>query len=172
MYWLIPWQKGVVISLIYSIVFLWDLFVLGLVLSGEDLIKITKSHMRSTCRKVKSQASYPESTVCQLANSQLGSPLEPVTSEPRVSPVLLKHMTFRILLTHTIYILITHRKYKEPIERKILREVSTTYPPYLRESYSFLERNHSSLFSFPLPLLYPLRRDLYPNTTHTHSKCW
>ena len=118
MYWLIPWQKCVVISLIYFIVFLWDLFVLGLVLSGGDLIKTAKSHMRSTCRKVKSQASYPESTVCQLANSQLGSPLEPVSSKPWVSPVLLKHMTFRILLTHTIHTLITHWKCKEPIERK------------------------------------------------------
>ena len=42
---------------------------MGLVLSDEDLIKTTKSHMTSTCRKVKSQASYPESTVCELANS-------------------------------------------------------------------------------------------------------
>ena len=55
---------------------------MGLVLSDEDLIKTTKSHMTSTCRKVKSQASYPESTVCQLANSQLGSPLKPVSSKP------------------------------------------------------------------------------------------
>ena len=130
MYWLIPWQKCVVISLIYFIVFLWDLFVLGLVLSGGDLIKTAKSHMRSTCRKVKSQASYPESTVCQLANSQLGSPLEPVSSKPWVSHVLLKHMTFHILLTHTIYTLITCRNCKESIERKTLREVSTTHPPY------------------------------------------
>ena len=34
---------------------MWDLFVLGLVISGGDLIKTTKSHMRSTCRKLKSQ---------------------------------------------------------------------------------------------------------------------
>ena len=57
-------------------------------------------------------------------------------------------------------------------KKKTLREVSTTHPPYFRESYSFLERNLCNLFSFPLPLLYPLRGDLYPNTTHTHSKCW
>ena len=31
------------------LVFLWDLFVIGLVLCGGDLIKIVKSHMRSTC---------------------------------------------------------------------------------------------------------------------------
>ena len=51
--------KSVVIALIYFLVFLWDLFVMGLVLSDGDLIKTAKSHMRSTCRKVKSQASYP-----------------------------------------------------------------------------------------------------------------
>ena len=37
---------------------------------------------------------------------------------------------------------------------------------------TFLERNICNLFSFPLLLLYPLKGDLYPNTTHTHSKCW
>ena len=46
--------KNVVIALIYFLVFLWDLFVMGLVLSGEDLIKTVESHMRSTCRKVNS----------------------------------------------------------------------------------------------------------------------
>ena len=56
--------KGVVIALIYFLVFLWDLFVMGLVLSDEDLIKTTKDHIRSICRNVKSQANYPESTVC------------------------------------------------------------------------------------------------------------
>jgi len=144
---------------------------MGLVLSGGDLIKTAKSHMKSTCRKVKSQANCPESTICQLANLRLESPLEPVTSEPQVSLVLLKHMTFRILLTHTIYTLITHKKCKEPIERKTLREVTTTHPPYERESHSFLERNLCSLFSFPLTLIYLLRGDLYPNTTHTHLEC-
>ena len=86
--------------------------------------------------------------------------------------VLLKHMTFCILLTHTIYTLITHRYGKELIERKTLRNVSTTHPPYYGKSYSFLERNLCSLFSFPLPLLYSLRGDMYPNTTHTHLECW
>ena len=33
---------------------LWDLIVKGLVLSGEDLIKIVEGHMNSTCRKLKS----------------------------------------------------------------------------------------------------------------------
>ena len=38
--------KSVIIALIYFIIFLWDLFVMGLVLSGEDLIKATEGHMR------------------------------------------------------------------------------------------------------------------------------
>ena len=48
--------KSAVIALIYFLVFLSDLFVMGLVLSGEDLIKIAEGHMRSTCRKVNNQA--------------------------------------------------------------------------------------------------------------------
>ena len=122
--------KSVVIALIYFLVFLWDLFVMSLVLSDEELIKTTKGHIRSTCRKVKSQASCPKSIVCQLANSRLGSPLALVASEPWGSPVLLKYMTFHILLTHTIYTFITHINCKEPIVRKSLRNVSTTHPPY------------------------------------------
>ena len=47
--------KSVVIVLIYFLVFLWDLFVMALVLSGEDLIKTIEGHVRSTCRKVNSQ---------------------------------------------------------------------------------------------------------------------
>lgn len=123
-------KKSVVIALIYFLLFLWDLFVMSLVLSDEDLIKTTKSHMRSTCKKVKSQGNYPESTVCQLANSRLGSPLASVASESRDAPVLLEHMTFHILLTHIIYTLITHINCREPIERKTLRKVFTTHPPY------------------------------------------
>ena len=51
--------KSVVIALIYFLVFLWDLFVMSLVLSGENLINTAKGHMRSTCRKVNSQARCP-----------------------------------------------------------------------------------------------------------------
>ena len=59
-------------------------------------------------------------------NSQLAL----VASDPRSFPILLKIVTFCILFTHAIYTLITHRNYKKPIERKILRKVSTTHPPY------------------------------------------
>ena len=60
----------------------------------------------------------------------LDSQPAPVASDPRSSPVLLKIVTFRILITHTIYTLITHINCKEPIERKTLRNVSTTHPPF------------------------------------------
>ena len=46
--------KSVVIILIYFLIFLWDLFAMSLILSGEDLIKIAEGHMRTTCRKVNS----------------------------------------------------------------------------------------------------------------------
>ena len=130
MYWLIPWQKGVVIALIYFLVFLWDLFVMGLVLSGENLIKIAEGHMRSTCRKLNSQARCPSQySLFRKVTRNLDSRLAPVASDPRSSPVLLKIVTFLIPITHTIYTLIIQRNGKEPIERKTLREVSTTHPP-------------------------------------------
>ena len=56
--------NSVVIALIYFLVFLWDLFVMGLVLSGKNLIKTVEGHMRSTCRKVNSQAKFQLSTAC------------------------------------------------------------------------------------------------------------
>ena len=46
--------KSVVIILIYFLIFLWDLFAMSLILSGEDLIKIAEGHIRTTCRKVNS----------------------------------------------------------------------------------------------------------------------
>ena len=56
--------KSVVIVLIYFLVFLWDLFIMGLVLIGEDLIKTVEGHVRSTCKKVNSQARFQLSTTC------------------------------------------------------------------------------------------------------------
>ena len=51
--------NSVVIAQIYFLVFLWDLFVMSFVLSGEDLTKTVEGHMRSTCKKVNSQAGCP-----------------------------------------------------------------------------------------------------------------
>ena len=99
------------------------------------------------------------------------SRLVPVVRMSRQKALFCRKMTFHI--PHILYYKYhcTYEMRKMAIERKTLREVSTTHPPYQRESYSFLERNLCSLFSFPLPLLYPLRGDLYPNTTHTYSEC-
>ena len=103
---------------------------MGLVLSGENLIKIAEGHMRSTCRKLNSQARCPSQySLFRKVTCDLDSRLAPVTSDPRSSPVLLKIVTFLIPITHTIYTLIIQRNGKEPIERKTLREVSTTHPP-------------------------------------------
>ena len=104
---------------------------MGLKLSGEDLIKTVEAHMRSTCKKVNNQARCPaQYSLSRRLTHDLDSRLAPVASDLRSSPVLLKIVTFRILITHTIYILITHRNYKELIERKTLREVFTTHPSY------------------------------------------
>ena len=46
--------NSVVIEQSYFLVFFRDLFVMGLVSSDEDLIKIVEGHMRSTCKKVNS----------------------------------------------------------------------------------------------------------------------
>ena len=110
---------------------MWDLFVMGLVLSGEDFINTTEGHMRSTCKKVNNQAMCPaQYSLSRRVTRDLDLRLEPVASDSRSSPVLLKIVIFRISITHTIYTLITHRNYKKPIERKILRKISTTHPPY------------------------------------------
>ena len=102
--------KSVIIALIYFLIFLWDLFVMGLVLSGEYLIKIAEGHIRNTCRKVNSQARCPaQNSLSRRLSRDLDLRLAPVANDPQSSPVLLEIMTFRILITHTIYTLITHR---------------------------------------------------------------
>ena len=118
--------KSVVIVLIYFLVFLWDLFVMGLVLSGRDLIKTAKIHMRSTCQKLKIQVLTVEveESCASCANCFHDS------GDPRASLVKGFLSVTYLPITHTIYTLITHKKCKEPIERKTLREVSTTHPSY------------------------------------------
>ena len=123
--------KSVVIILIYFLIFLWDLFAMSLILSGEDLIKIAEGHIRTTCRKVNSQARCPaQYSLSRKLTCNLDSRLALVLSDLRSSPVLLKIVTFCIPITYTIYTLITHINGKEPIERKTLGEVFTTNPPY------------------------------------------
>ena len=102
-------KKNVVIALIYFLVFLWDLFVMDLELSGEDLIKIAEGHMRSTCWKVNNLARCPaQYSLSRKVTHDLDLQLALVVSDPRCTPILLKIVTFLFLFTHTIYTLITH----------------------------------------------------------------
>ena len=72
-----------------------------------------------------------------------------------------------LLFTHTIYSLIIHKSMRGHSERKTLDMFSTTHTPiFQRESYSSLVRNHSSLFSFPLPLSYLERRFVPKHNSH------
>ena len=89
---------------------LWDLFVMGLVLSSEDLIKTVEGHMGSTCRKMNSQERYPtQYSLSRRLSRDLDLRLALIESNLRSSLVLLKMVTFRIPITHTIYTFITHR---------------------------------------------------------------
>ena len=67
-------------------------------------------------------------------------------------------MTF-LPFTHTIYTIVTHKCKGDHSERKTLDKFFTIHTSiFQKESYSSLVRNHSSLFSFPLPLSYLERR--------------
>ena len=102
---------------------------MGLVLSGENLIKTAEGHIRSTCRKVNSQARCPtQYSMSRRITRDLDSQLAPVASDSRSAPILLKIVTFRILFT-PVYTFITHINCEEPIKRKTLKEVFTTHPP-------------------------------------------
>ena len=105
------------------------------------------------------QSSQVSSSVqlVQEGNSQLAL----VASDPRGSPILLKIATFHILITHTIYTLIIYRNDKEPIERKTLRKVSTTHPPYQRELLILREKSLQSLLLHS-PIVIPIERRFIP----------
>ena len=77
---------------------------MGLVLSGEDLIKTIESHMRSTCKKVNSQARCPtQYSLSRKVTHNLDSRLALVVRDLQSSSVLPKIVTFYIPITHTIY---------------------------------------------------------------------
>ena len=77
-----------------------------------------------------------------------------------------------ISFTHTIYTLVTHKCKRGHLERKTLDRFSTTHThPSFRESYSSLSENSFVVSSLSFSHCYTLRRDLYPNTTHTYSEC-
>ena len=152
--------KSVVIALIYFLVFLSDLFVMGLVLSGEDLIKIAKGYMRSKCRKLNSQARcLTQYSLSRQVIHDLDSRFASVVSDLQSSLVLLKIVTFCFPITHTIYTLITHKNCGEPIERKTLRDVFETHPPYERERELLILREKSlQSLLLPSPIVIPIER--------------
>ena len=51
------------------------------------------------------------------------------------------------------------------------REVSTTHPPSQRDLLILEQEFLSSIFFLTLSHCHTLRRDLYPNKTHTYSNC-
>ena len=80
-------------------------------------------------------------------------------------------MTF-LPFTLTIYTLITHRNCKEAIQRENpqIGFLQHTHPSF-KETATHPQRE-IILASFPsLSHCHTLREDLYPNTTHTFSKC-
>ena len=87
---------------------MWDLFVTGLVLSGADLIKTAKSHMRSICQELKSQvlAVKVEESCASYASCFRDS------GDPRISLVREFLSVTYLPIIHTIYTLITHRNGK------------------------------------------------------------
>ena len=142
---------------------------------GSRLASRQKLHTRRACKGAEQSCQLEHYRTKIQTGHSANSRLELATQSSRevkspASPVLEK-LTIRIPFSH---------QYKYPSfpqnmggysERKTLREVSSNTKP-IRESYSFLERNLYSLFSFPLSLSYLLRGDFYPNTTHTHLECW
>jgi len=91
----------------------------------QDICRSHEKHMQEG-----EQLGQVSSLVQLVQEVNLRLRFTPVTSHPRSSRLFLKIVTFHIPITHTIYILITHRNCEESIERKTSRKVSTTQPPY------------------------------------------
>ena len=72
------------------------------------------------------------------------------------------------LIFHPYYIYHHYpKKYQEAIQRKKLQICFLQHTPiFQRQSYLYLVRNHSNLFSFPLPLSYPERRFIPKYNSH------
>ena len=107
--------------------------------------------MRSTCWKLKSCASLKDFTSVSWVKPSHEIPAK--LSTQRI-------FKCNFLTFHSYYIY-PHSK------RKTLGRFSTTHTPiFQRESYSSLVRNHSSLFSFPLPLSYLEKKFLPRHNPH------
>ena len=113
----ISWQKCFNFINLFSCI-LWDLIIMGLVLSSKDLLKTLEfttnssyntreGHMRSTCRKLKSQC------ISWVAHDLAKSWSELQNAQTTGICVWL-FLSF----THTIYTLTTHKIVNEPSYRK------------------------------------------------------
>ena len=103
--------------------------------------------MRNTCKKLKS---YARLSFLRMSCGKVF----PASYSRNVLPGEFLSVTF-LPFTYTIYTIITHKSMRGHSERKTLDRFFTTHTPiFQRESYSSLVRNHSDLFSFPLPLSY------------------
>ena len=163
--------KSVVIILIYFLIFLWDLFAMGLILSGEDLIKTAEGHMRSTCRKVNSQARCPaQYSLSRKLTCNLDSRLALVLSDLRSSPVLLKIVTFCIPISYTIYTLITHINGKELIERKKPRRGFYNTPTLLKRELLILREKSLQSLLLPSLIVISVERRFVPKYNLLGSK--
>ena len=111
---------------------LWVFIVLGLVLSWWGIKQVLdkwisweanprKSHVRSTCWKLKSRIRL---SVSRMSHEKG----EPVRYPRNSLPEGFLNVTF-LLFTHTIYTLITHKSMKGYSERKTLDRFSTTHTP-------------------------------------------
>ena len=80
-------------------------------------------------------------------------------------------MTF-LPFTHTIYTLISHKSMRGHSKRKTLDRFSTTHThPFFRERATHPQWEIIITYSSSLSYCHTLKGDLYPNTTHTFSKC-
>ena len=132
-----------------------DLILMGLVLSGEDLIKTVEGHMRSTCWKLKSQC-------VSLLISRVGQ----VAKWPARCT---DSWDFKCD-SYTIYPYYIYPHYpqdcKETIQKKIL-ERGFYNAHHFRESYSSSRENSFVVFShFSLSLLYLERRFVPKHNPH------
>ena len=114
---------------------LWDLIVMDLVLSGENLIKTVEGHMGSTCQKLKSQC-------ISRVISRLGNLSRWPTRSTDSWNFKCDSYTLHLYYIY-IYILITHkivrRLFKKKKKKTLERGFYNTYN--FRQSYSSLSEN-------------------------------
>ena len=126
---------------------LWDLIVMDLVLSGENLIKTVEGHMGSTCQKLKSQC-------ISLVISRLGNLSRWPTRSTDSWNFKCDSYTLHIYSIYPHY----PQNCKEAIQRKTLQRFLQHTHILERATYHWLRIPLYSLF-LPLSHCYTLRGD-------------